>query len=85
MTHVFVHATLKSISHTKSSVHIKSVSTEYFEIVSPLYSVISHIAIQATGACKGTHASKRANVEAQTDACEVEPHDARHSETTLIV
>src|SRR3989344_718469 len=46
---------------------------------------ISPIAIPATDATIGTPPSMRARVEAQMEACEVEPFDAIDSETTRIV
>jgi hypothetical protein len=48
-------------------------------------SVISPIAIPATGFLIGTQASISANVEPHTEPILVEPPDPKHSETTLIV
>src|SRR3989344_7023204 len=48
-------------------------------------SCISPIAIPATGDLIGTPPSMSARVEAQIEACEVEPLEAKDSETTRIV
>ena len=77
-----VPATLKSMSPNASSIPAMSVSTLY-SLASGVD--IKPIAIPATGALIGTPASISANVEAQTDACEVEPFEASTSETTRIV
>jgi len=73
---------LKSISHQKSSSSCKSVKTLNSHVSG---SVISHIAIHATGALIGTHASIRANVEPQVAAIEDDQFDDNISVTTLIV
>ena len=80
-----VPATLKSISPVKSSVAIRSLSTICL-VTAPFssVSVISPIAIPATGFLSGTPASIRARVEPHTDPILVEPPEPRHSETTLI-
>lgn len=86
VTPVLVPASLKSISPVKSSVAIRSVNTTYLLILpSSSPSVIKPIAIPATGALSGTHASYKANVEPHTDPIDVEPPDPKHSDTTLIV
>jgi len=86
VTHSLVPATLKSISPIKSSVAIRSLSTICFVIVpSSSCSVISHIAIPATGFFRGTQASINASVDQHTDPIDVEPPDPKQSETTLIV
>ena len=47
--------------------------------------MINPIAIPAAGLFIGTPASNNANVEPQTDACEVEPLELKTSDTNLIV
>ena len=70
----------------KSSVAIRSLRTKCLVILpSSSDSVISPIAIPATGFLIGTHASISANVDPQTDPIDVDPPDPKHSETTLIV
>ena len=76
-----VQVTLKSISQPKSSSSCKSVSTLYSHVSE---SVISHIAIQATGALIGTQASIRANVDHVAAAIDDDQFDANISVTTLI-
>jgi len=86
VTPSLVPATLKSISQVKSSVAIRSLSTMCLVILSSSsWSVISPIAIPATGFLIGTHASISANVEPQTDHIDVEPPDPKHSDTALMV
>ena len=48
-------------------------------------SCINPIAIPATGALIGTPPSIKASIEAQIEACEVEPFEAIDSETTRMV
>ena len=81
VTPSFVPATLKSISPIWSSAPCISVSTTNF----PLSSVISPIAIPATGEEIGTPASINASEDEQTDAIEVEPLEDKASDTDLIV
>jgi len=77
-----VPATLKSISPKKSSIPWISVSTASSDKSSD---VINPIAIPAAGLLIGTPASNNANVEPQTDACDVEPFELKTSDTNLIV
>ena len=76
-----VPATLKSISPRKSSKPWISVR---IATLSELVSLMSPIAIPATGALMGTPASIRARVEPQTLPCEVEPLELSTSLTILI-
>ena len=77
-----VPATLKSMSPNASSMPAMSVSTRYSSDCS---SVISPIAMPATGAVIGTPASISASAEPHTDAIDDEPFDINVSETTRIV
>jgi hypothetical protein len=86
VTQSVVHATLKSISHVKSSVAIKSFRIIYlFILPSSSWSVISHIAIPATGFMIGTQASIKESVDQQTEPIDVDQPEPRQSETNLIV
>ena len=76
-----VPATLKSMSPSASSMPWMSVRTAYL----PSSSVISPIAIPATGAVMGTPASSSARVLPHTLAIDVEPFEDSTSETSLIV
>ena len=75
-----VPATLKSISPLKSS---KPIMSDRIAVLPS--SIISPMAIPATGAKIGTPASIKAKVEPQVLAIEVEPLPDMISETTLIV
>lgn len=80
VTQFFVPVNLKSISQIKSSVPFMSV-----RITSCVSSDIIPIAIPLTGAFIGTHPERRASVDPQTLAIDVEPHDPSTSETSLMV
>ena len=79
----FVPATLKSISPRWSSSPRISERMAYFSYLSP--SVISPMAIPATGFFIGTPAASIQSVPPHTEAIEEEPLDSIISETTLIV
>jgi len=79
-----VQATLKSISHIKSSVPWISLSILYHRVGSPSFA-INPIAIPLTHFLIGTQASINEREDAHTEAIEVDPLLESTSDTTLIV